>query len=617
MRRPSRPYRQAIALIAGVLLFVLVIYTLEKSGVPRSYSIGLSAFIAIAIYMVATFPAGTTRSERFFTANREGRKSVNALASASIVGFPLLYLLGGALYLHQPGFLVVLAIAISGGLAMAGLLVVRQFNATRTGDIAEMLDVRFAGTLAPRLYAGTNAISGIILAACGIAATVHLVAWYFALSSFSAALVVLVCCFLTAALGGVTSIARFAAVATLLVILGLNLPLLVHSINEHGFPIGHLTAGVSAVQPAFELEQQLESLQIPLLREQMTSPTQILDWSSGVQILAGLVLLVATASFPALVQNAATGHDDEIAGTATRRSLLYVGLLTASLFALMAFTEIGFYQSMLGLSLSEARVEAPVIFSWSGRESELLRFCGEMLDSAQAVLLACSGAENHIVNIPDFQFDSTLMLAAAPDIATLPLAFTSLLTLSLIATLMAFTSAVVLSTSCTIISAFYATLPGKVASGRMFMVRLTLLAVLGISVFFATVMLDDPGRAFMLALSISAVTSVPGLIGSFYLRQCTTAAVSTAIGTGFGLTILYAVLAGYGIDFTANTGDELIFTIPGMSEAVPGELAAVFTLPVALIILLGMTIFASRTVAVSNDADTTRKSILESQTTKA
>ena len=585
MIRQGGYYRQAIALFLGALLFVLIVYTLEKTGVPRVYSTSLSGVFALAVYVLATFSAGTTRAGRFLIADRTISPGISSMAAVSVAGFPLLFLNGGDLYFLNPGFLVVIIVAIVGGFALKALLVSRQFNATHASDISEMLLARFNSPLPARLFAATNAIGGLILVACGIGAAAFLVSWFFALSFALAMGVVLACSFLSAALGGMGSVTRLAAVSTMLLLLGLNLPLLVHTLVEHGFPVGHLTAGVSGFQPAMELEQQLSSLNIPLIGDRINEASSILGWDSGLQVFAGLIILIACASLPSLVHLSATSKDEEKAGNSTQRSVLIAGFALASIFALLAFTKIGFYQSMLGLTLSEARVEAPFLYSWGGRETHLVELCGKTVENAAALPDTCPAGAEHIINIPDFQFEGALLLAASPDVATLPFAFTALLSISLVAALVSFTSAIVLATISNLVTAYYVSLPGKVASGRVFMVRMGLVIGLAVSAWLCLMIISDFGSAFIFAMSLSCSSAVPALFGSIYLNRCSSSAINTSIGAGFAICILFFVLATYGVDFTAATGDELIVHFPSMASPLPPEMGAVLALPFALALL--------------------------------
>lgn len=579
--------RQALTLLIGVIVFVLVVYTLEKTGVPRRYSIAATALFATIVVMTALFRGGTTRAEPFLAGDVTMANQTGSLAITALAGLPLITLLGGATYFMAPGFLVTLLAAVVCGLAMAAVLSSRHFSASGATDLAEALVARHAdSTLSARLLSAMALVPGITLAACAILAGSLLGGWLFALSNAVALTAFCILVVLVAVIGGMRSLLRFSAVAAGLFLLALNLPLLIHTLNANGFPIGHLSAGFNAVAPTAELETQLRSLGIDTLSDRMAAPSNVLDWGPGTQILAGLAILFATATLPAVVQAAAAPESPARAGHIVQRSILWAGLCGASMFALLAFTHFNFYQSNLGLTLAEASVEAPYLYSWGGRDAELVRLCGEVIGSVDALAAACTGQSDHILNVPDFTFDARLLLAASGEIANLPFAYTALLTLSLIGMLAAFSAGTILTTSGLFITGFYSTLEGKVASGRVFMIRICVVAVTGASMFVATAYIEDIGTAFMFGISLSATLFATAIAGLFHLPGSGRASMATALGTGFAICLLYYVLSGFGIDFVARTGDELPLVLPGMAQSIPPELGVIVALPCSLLVLL-------------------------------
>ncbi len=610
MTRPESFYRPALALVIGTLVFLLIVYTLEKTGVPRQYSLAASAVFGLIVLIATLLSAGSTRAERFFYDDRKLGNAAGALAVVGIAGFPLIVFLGGAAFMIVPGFLVTLVVAVCGGLALSGLAATRHFNARGASDIAELLLHDRGGKLGSRLFASGMAFPGLIFAASGILAGAFLLQWFFALSGTMAVSLFCTGCFLIAVLGGMRSLLRFSAVAAGLFLLALNLPLFIHTVMDSGFPIGHLAAGYGAIEPVGELEAQLRSLGIAQLDDRMQIPTTVFNWGQGTQILAAIIVMVATASLPALVHVASASSNTDRAGHVLQRGMLYFGLAGASLIALMAFTKIGFYQTNLGLTLAEARVEAPYLYSWDGREAQFVQLCGQMISSADALAQACGGGSDHILNLPDFFLESRLMLVGSAEISGLPFAFTALLSLSVIALLAAFTSASILSTAEMLITAFYFSLPGKVASGRVFMVRTCLLAMLGIAMFASERLISDPGTAFMLAVSYSATLCATALAGAIHLPNIGKASFASALGVGFAICTLYYVLSLYGIDFVPGTGDELLLRFPGMGDALPPELGGVIALPVAIGILILIQLFASQgRIGESDEADATKDSL--------
>ena len=82
-------YRQGFALAFALFLYLLCVFTLEKTGVPRSYSLAVTAVGLLVIWMIAAVPGGTTRSKKYFFANRTTQSTVNALAMTSALAFPV------------------------------------------------------------------------------------------------------------------------------------------------------------------------------------------------------------------------------------------------------------------------------------------------------------------------------------------------------------------------------------------------------------------------------------------------------------------------------------------------------------------------------------------------
>ena len=389
----------------------------------------------------------------------------------------------------------------------------------------------------------------------------------------------------------------------MLLLLAINIPLFLHALASPGFPIGQLAFGYNALTPLSELEAQLQSLGIPLLTDIIGKPSPIFEWVGSIQVLSGLIVMTAVCLFPSMLQQYAVCATPELASRSIGKAILLVGLMLASAFALMAYTKFGIYQLTLGLSLSEARVDAPFLYSWSGRETNLVVLCENVMQNDNQLMTACLGKDQHILNTSDLQLNSRLLFAAAPDLNALPFAYTSFLSAAILLALISFSSGIILSTSNSIISAFYATLPGKVASARIFFTRLL---IVGLSLFGAFLGLanpTDPGLLFMFSLSILAATLAPAMIAAVLMPSSTSVQATTGISMGFVICVLYYVLSKFGIDFTAGTGDEVSAKLPFMSEAIPSELGAILAIPVATLIVISMAGFSASTKVVPLESE--------------
>lgn len=581
----SRFYRHSLSLFVGLFLFVLVTFTMEKTGIPRGYILALTAISLAALWGIASFPGGTTTARRYFLASGSVRTTINGLAMSTCLFFPLLLGQGGGVFFSNPSMMIVIAVAITAGLGISALVAARPIRQSGVTDLSQFLIARFDSTLLARLAGITTSLCGFALAACSLAVTGGLASWFFAIEAGTATAITIVVAVFAAVLGGSNSLTRLAAIAAVVLLVAVNLPLLLNSLNYSGFPLGHFSFGSGALVDMWDLEDQLTSLQIPRIDEVISEMSPLLDWQDGQQVAAGLVIMAAIVFFPPLVQQYALSSDEETVTIATAKSILFAGLFTASLVAMLAFTEFGLYQTLLGLSLSEARVAAPLLYSWTGRSADLVTICGSVPGNPIELLEACPEGINHVVSIQDLNFNSGLLLAGAPELTALPFAYTALMTAALLLAGTGFTAAIVLSVANGLSSAFMAGPASMVDSRRVFVSRV-LCAIIGIGAgAFAHITDTDMTQLFFLALSVLAGTLVPVMIGALYLPRAGQALLCSAFAAGLATAILYFTWCKYGFDFAEATGDELRFTLPGMATPIPPQLSGIYALLMAFLVI--------------------------------
>ncbi|MGB7335364.1 MAG: hypothetical protein WBD01_06200 [Salaquimonas sp.] len=586
MKQKAHFYRQALAICVAIFLFILVVFTLEKTGIPRSYGIALTGVSLFILWVISTFLGATTTGSNFYLSGRSIRSTVNALAIMTAISFPVIIGVSGGIFVSNPSYLVVILIAMSVGIALSSLLAARQFYDTGSSDVAQYLANRYDSTLTAKTVAVAVALGGMGLAICGIATVYQLIAWFFNIGETSAISLAMLLIILTMVLGGAKSSTRLAAIAGVLVLIGINLPLLVNSISFSGFPLGHFTFGSDALAEMWDLEDQLSSLSIPNLKEVLTPLSPLVEWTGGQQIAAAFVIVAGIVFFPSVLQQYGISSDTENVSASALKAILFTGLLGASLIALLAFTQFGIYQTLLGLPLSEARISAPLLFSWGERNMDLLAICGTMAGSPNQLLEICPDGAGHVLSIQDMLLNSQLILPAAADLTALPFAYTALLTSAIILCGISFVSMILLATSNNLVSAFYFTLSGKVASGRIFASRISMTATSVLTAAYVYYYAFDNISLFLFSMSVLAATLVPAMAAAFFMPKVSHASVVSAVAVGFVIAVLYYVLSKYGIDFTSNTGDELQITLPGMEQSIASELSAIFAIPIAFLILV-------------------------------
>ncbi len=326
MSSQSSIYRQGFALAFGLLLFLLCVFTLQKTGVPRGYSVALTAIGLLVLWIIAAAWGGTTRSSRYFFANKSARSTVNALAMTSVLAFPIVTATGGGLLYENPAFLISMIIGTTIGVAFSAIIISRKFHGSGAGDISTLLNQRYTRPMAARSVSIALMLAGLGLAVVGMEIATLFTSWFFMITPTNALLVVFGATVLTAILGGAGSGTRFAAVSAVMVLVGLNLPLIIQSMSANGFPFGHLSFGANALLEMWDLEDQLRSLGIPVLKDIITEGSNLVNWSGGQLVSTGLVVAVAVAFFPAMMHQYALAPEPENASRAATKLVLLSGL---------------------------------------------------------------------------------------------------------------------------------------------------------------------------------------------------------------------------------------------------------------------------------------------------
>ncbi len=228
--------------------------------------------------------------------------------------------------------------------------------------------------------------------------------------------------------------------------------------------------------------------------------------------------------------------------------------------------------------------------------------CGNVVARQADLLTACEGGADHVLGIQDIVLNRDLLIAAAPDLAGLPFAFTALLTGSLIMILVSFSAMVLLATANNLVNAYFSAITVNVISARIFFSRLAMIILATLTALAVQFYHIDHLAMFLLSLSVMASVSAPAVLGALWFRHTGDNAVVTAVSVGFVVTILYYILAKFGIDFLPATQDELQFSLPGMTAPIAPELAAIYGVPAAFFILLCNSAYAEFTKARQDSA---------------
>lgn len=585
MRRPAA-YRPIASLVVATLILFLALTAMEQTLVPRAYAIALTALYLAVAFLTPALGGGTTKAGRFLFCEQDAPANSAALAGVTSIALPALTLSGIGLYLANPQAAVMLAFSATAGSGLAALFILRPFRETQTSDLAELMHVVHGGTVAARTGAFIAAFVLGALLVGAISGGATLLAWFFGLSRFAAFLIFALCAALAAATGGMQSVIRTGAMSAGLFIGALTLVLCFFSITMHGFPVGQLTFGISAIEPLAEFEAQLRSAGLPGLSSSLDALSPASDWPPIAWAAAGLLGAFGVASLPQLMQVFSASRSPVRASAASARLILFAGLAGLSVVAIAAYSHLGIYQALLGITAEDARFAAPVLYEWGGRAEALLTVCGTTPDSHAALLEAC-GADRPLT-LADIGINALLASGAAADLSGQSFAFTAILVSALIALACAFSAMAALSLSGNLVTAFHAIRPRHVASRRVFLVRTAVLFTMCIAALRAYWGPVDIISGSVFSLGLCAAALGPALLATLHWKGVGTPAVTSAMIGGLMVSMLHLVFTTLGMDLVAGTGDEMQFALPGSDVTLPPALAGITGLPASILLLAGV-----------------------------
>ena len=92
MLKINNQYRAVFSTVLAIVIYILSVLTLEKTGVPRTYNIALTGFALLVFWFVPTFLNGTTRSFEFLFASQSASSILAAFNIVAACFFPFIFL---------------------------------------------------------------------------------------------------------------------------------------------------------------------------------------------------------------------------------------------------------------------------------------------------------------------------------------------------------------------------------------------------------------------------------------------------------------------------------------------------------------------------------------------
>lgn len=582
IKRKNHNKKQIGAFIISVVLFLSILFIMEKTGVPRKYAVILTAFYAIMLSVIPILRGATTSKEKFFFCDRSISASLNAFAITASVAFPVILMNGVALFFAKPNIFILFSVSIVVGMALVTLIIGRPLRQSGASNMSNFFEVRFNTKHLPKLLSIINLIGSTILFVIVIHSAAIIASWFFNLQNSITLLVVILASVMAASFGGLSSTTRHAGVAVICLLFAINIPLVLAAFNISSFPIGHLSFGSAALEPGFEIERQLEAAGLSSLGSSVAGLPNIVNWSNGHVIIAAICVSLGIVAMPTISQQFAASRITERASIAGERSLIIFGFLTLSIFALAAFAKIIFYGNILGLTSGEAGIEMPFLFEWGNNLPGIISVCQQISSTPEQLVEACNNNPNYILQFSDIQINGPFLLAVIGNIMDMPFAITAFIVVALLLVLISIASSNLFSLSSNLINAFYSQNLAHTTSLEILLTRLIILFVgFGAGLYLASFTLDYT-TLFISAMGFFASSLLPSIIGAFLWNKTTSLAATASIACGSFVYAIHWLIASGTLNIV--NVDQIDFM------GIPAELGAIIALPISALVLIVVSI---------------------------
>jgi cation/acetate symporter len=307
-------------------------------------------------------------------------------------------------------------------------------------------------------------------------------------------------------------------------------------------------------------------------------------WAVGetgpVSILALLAcVMIGTASLPQLLVRGMTTPTVRGARLSMGWSLVFVTAVVLTIPAYALFAKAG----LLGLFASDGVLAYDAIpgwmLHWSGVGGDLLTICGAPVGDAVTAQGLCGPERAGGITYGDLVFRSEFLVLALPELAAMPVAILVLL--------VAGGFAAALSSATGLAQTLANSLGHDVVRGmmapemgprqRVTTIKALVVAIVLIAGNIALVPPSDLAVMLAWALSLAGAGLFAALALGIWDRRTTGAGAAAGMVIGFGLTLLYIVVATFGPDLVRDTGDEASWF------GIGSEAAGAFGIPAALV----------------------------------
>ncbi len=527
----------------GFAAFVILLYILERMGLPNQVIGYLFVFFTLAVYALIGVLSRTMQVSEYYVAGRRVPAIYNGMATgadwmsaASFVG------MAGSLYLlGYDGLAFVLG--WTGGYVLVAVLVAPYLRKFGAYTVPDFLSARYGGKLAAFLGV-------IVLLSCSftyVVAQVYgtgIIASRFLGMSFELAVYVgLAGILLCSMLGGMRAVTWTQVAQYIVLIVAYLIPVIILSTQRYGVPIPQLMYG-QALQQISGLEQEMVQKGIASATAVKPHIQPFLNYSPLNFFGLILCLMVGTASLPHVLMRYFTTPSVREARQSVAWSLFFIFLLYFTAPAYAAFAKLEVYQNVIGQGLANL---PGWIYTYG--KLGLVQVCGKNAVDPAGVAAACGATAGHpgLLRLQDLTINTDVIVISTPEIAGMPYVIAGLVAAGGLAAALSTADGLLLAIANALSHDIYYRMldPNAPTARRLIVARVLLLGVAVLAAYTASTRPSDILAMVSWAFSLAAAGLFPALVLGIWWKRTTTAGAIAGIIAGFGICLLYLVVSRY------------------------------------------------------------------------
>jgi len=573
MRKPLLKSSASVTLMytASFLLCAVFGAILVQIGTPGNYVNLIMLALLVGGYIFSGMFGKTMLLMSFQSAERSGNAVYIGQAIATgVISSGIFVLLAGQFYNTGTDALTLFSGVIL-GLAIMTILFSAAINRSQATTLAGMIAGREGSIPGRVVILGIVFITSLLLIHVQLSAIGKISELYFDVPERIGILLAVFSIGFCLLMGGMRSLTLMRTIAYPIIAITFLVPVIWIAYKLTGNPIPQFSFGVGALQSIAEIDQQILDAGFVEAEDIFDITSDGADYDFFNHLAALVSIALATAAMPHLLQHFTTLPRASRARSAGLWSMIFIAIIFTAIPAIAAFAKLDVYTTLLGLQLSELEREASWVFGLSNPDGvALITICNEYVTSTAQAVAACGQSADYFLSPSDIGMQTNYLLLASPALNELPGLLTTMLAIGALFAIWTTTDGLVFVIANSISEDGYKeTLRNKAPTGsRLFVARIFIVLILMLSTYVVFNNIMNAELAFAACFALLAASIFPALVFTVWTKGVAHSHIMYGTVTGFLFVCVALYMTQFGYDMAMNSGDEVTFRIPMVTDAV-------------------------------------------------